>query len=243
MGLLLLSACSGAPYAPVSERNTVAQRPVPYRIVNAGDTLYSIAWEAKLDYHELARWNGLSSSYIIKPGQRLRLRPEPQPKQARLKTSVKKPVKTWSKAAVKLAVGKKSPQRTKQHATRSRPIRWSWPTKGKVIKRFSTRRRNNGVDIGGRSGQPIRAAAHGKIAYLGSGLRGYGKLIIIEHDELFLSAYAHNKKLLVRQGQKVRRGEQIASMGSTDTNRTKLHFEIRRRGIPVNPLRYLPKKK
>ncbi len=99
------------------------------------------------------------------------------------------------------------------------------------------------MDIGGRSGQPVRAAANGKIAYLGSGLRGYGKLIIIEHDELFLSAYAHNKKLLVRQGQKVRRGEQIASMGDTDTNRTKLHFEIRRKGKPVNPLRYLPRKK
>jgi len=240
---LLLSACSGTPFAPVSERTTASQRSVPYRVVNAGDTLYSIAWEARLDYHDLARWNGLPSNYHIKPGQRLRLRPAPRLKQARPKTLVKKQLKSWSKAKAKPAVRKKTPQRSQASITRSRPIRWSWPTKGKVIKGFSTRRRNKGVDIGGRSGQPVRAAASGKIAYLGSGLRGYGKLIIIEHDELFLSAYAHNKKLLVRQGQKVRRGEQIASMGSTDTNRTKLHFEIRRRGIPVNPLRYLPKKK
>lgn len=240
---MLLSACSSAPYAPVSERNTTSQRPGTYRVVNAGDTLYSIAWEAGLDYHDLARWNGLPASYTIKPGQRLRLRPGTESRLTRSKTSWGKSAKSGSRVAVRPPTGTKLPQRPKPSATRSRPIRWSWPTKGKVIRGFSTRRRNKGVDIGGRSGQPVRAAANGKIAYLGSGLRGYGKLIIIEHDELFLSAYAHNKKLLVRQGQKVRRGEQIASMGDTDTNRTKLHFEIRRKGKPVNPLRYLPRKK
>ncbi|MDJ0956059.1 MAG: peptidoglycan DD-metalloendopeptidase family protein [Arenicellales bacterium] len=119
---------------------------------------------------------------------------------------------------------------------------WIWPVKGPILKRFSAKAGNKGIDIGGESGRGIRAAADGKVVYAGSGLRGYGKLIIVKHDEVYLSAYAHNSKLLVADGSAVVRGQQIALMGDTGTDRVKLHFEIRQRGKPVNPLKYLPKR-
>ena len=113
---------------------------------------------------------------------------------------------------------------------------------GPVLKAFSVSGGNKGIDIGGSSGRGVRAAAGGKVVYAGSGLRGYGRLIIVKHDEVYLSAYAHNSKLLVEDGAKVRKGQQIALMGNTGTDRVKLHFEIRKRGKPVNPLKYLPKR-
>ena len=119
---------------------------------------------------------------------------------------------------------------------------WAWPTEGKILARFNAKGPNKGIDIGGRKGQAIRAAARGTVVYQGSGLRGYGKLIIIKHNADFLSAYAHSDRIYVREGNVIKRGQKIAEMGSSGTNRVKLHFEIRRRGIPVNPLKYLPKK-
>ena len=115
---------------------------------------------------------------------------------------------------------------------------WGWPPQGKVIARFTDS--NKGLDIGGKTGQPVSAAAKGKVVYSGSGLRGYGKLVIIKHDATFLSAYAHNNNILVKEGQSVTRGQKIAEMGSTDADRVKLHFEVRRNGKTVNPLNYLP---
>ncbi|MDN0084904.1 peptidoglycan DD-metalloendopeptidase family protein [Crenobacter sp. SG2305] len=116
-------------------------------------------------------------------------------------------------------------------------VTWGWPAEGKIGRGFSDS--NKGIDIPGKPGQPIYAAADGKVVYSGSGLRGYGKLIIIKHDKTFLSAYAHNSSLLVKEGQAVRKGQKIAEMGNTDADQVKLHFEIRRFGKPVDPAQYL----
>jgi lipoprotein NlpD len=119
-------------------------------------------------------------------------------------------------------------------------IDWVWPAKGKIVTPFSESASLKGIDIGGTSGQAVTASAGGKVVYAGTGLRGYGKLIIIKHSATYLSAYAHNKEILVKEGQQVTRGQRIAEMGNTDADQVKLHFEIRRQGKPVDPLRYLP---
>ena len=227
---LLAAACAPRAPAPVVERAPAPPARPLYRVVNPGDTLYSIAWEADLDHRRLARWNRIPPPYRIRPGQRLRLRPP-------------------SGAADRAAPGRASaPAPRGQRPAGRRPVPaagaaavvWQWPLRGRVIRRFNPRRRSKGIDIAAPAGTPVRAAAAGRVVYRGSGLRGYGRLIIIKHDETFLSAYAHNKKILVRQGQRVRRGERIATVGRSGTDRDKLHFEIRHRGRPVDPLRYLP---
>jgi lipoprotein NlpD len=119
---------------------------------------------------------------------------------------------------------------------------WLWPADGQILKRFSDSDSSKGLDIGGARGQPVRAAAGGRIVYQGSGLRGYGQLIIIKHSDEFLSAYAHNDKIYVKEGDVVKRGQKIADMGNTGTDRVKLHFEIRRQGVPTDPQKYLPKR-
>ncbi len=120
-------------------------------------------------------------------------------------------------------------------------LQWTMPTNGKIIAQFSEAANRKGIDIAGKLGQPIVASAPGKVVYSGSGLRGYGKLIIIKHNKTYLSAYAHNDKILVKEGQSIKRGEKIAEMGNTDAEQTKLHFEVRRLGKPVDPAKYLPK--
>jgi lipoprotein NlpD len=119
---------------------------------------------------------------------------------------------------------------------------WTWPTDGQVLKRFNDSDSGKGLDIGGNRGQAVKAAAGGRVVYQGSGLRGYGQLIIIKHSDEFLSAYAHNDRIHVKEGDVVKRGQKIADMGSTGTDRVKLHFEIRRQGVPTDPLKYLPKR-
>ena len=120
-------------------------------------------------------------------------------------------------------------------------VTWAWPSGGKVLAGFAEGT-NKGLDISGKMGEPVLAAGDGKVVYSGSGLRGYGKLVIIKHDATFLSAYAHNNNILVKEGQSVTRGQKIAEMGNSDTDQVKLHFEIRRQGKPVDPLQYLPKR-
>jgi len=117
---------------------------------------------------------------------------------------------------------------------------WSWPADGQILKRYSDSDSGKGLDISGTRGQSVRASAGGRVVYQGSGLRGYGQLIIIKHSDEFLSAYAHNDRIYVKEGDVVKRGQKIADMGSTGTDRVKLHFEIRRQGIPTDPLKYLP---
>jgi lipoprotein NlpD len=117
---------------------------------------------------------------------------------------------------------------------------WLWPAKGRVIAGFSDSANLKGIDIAGTAGEPVLAAAPGRVVYAGSGLRGYGKLVIIKHNKTYLSAYAHNREILVKEGQQVQRGQKIAEMGNSDADQVKLHFEIRRLGKPMDPARYLP---
>ena len=119
-------------------------------------------------------------------------------------------------------------------------VDWVWPARGKLVTGFSDTANLKGIDIAGTAGQPVLASAAGRVVYAGSGLRGYGKLVIVKHNADYLSAYAHNREILVKEGQQVTKGQKIAEMGNTDSDQVKLHFEIRQRGKPVDPLRFLP---
>ena len=240
--LLIVAGCGGdKSTAPVIEQRA-SLRPLAaeYRMVATGDTLYSIAWEAGRNYKELAAWNGIAPPYTIQPGQKLRLLPPgANPASAR-------PAKT-NEAAKKSVKAEKNnrpdggqTEKIKRATADFGP--WSWPAEGKILNYYGRNRGNKGLDIGGKKGQGVRAAAAGRVVYQGSGLRGYGKLIILKHNDDFLSAYAHNDNVYVKEGDMVKRGQQIAEMGTSGADRVKLHFEIRRGGVPVDPLLYLPKK-
>jgi lipoprotein NlpD len=250
--LLLLQGCSSG-YAPVSERSLGARSeskgPAPshYR-VRRGDTLYSISFRYGLDYREVARWNGIDERYFIYPGQTLTLRPNGAPKAA---TKAAAPSKPRSHPPATAAQPASDHRAASSAASRSKPaasggdtgpIRWQWPHTGRIIARFGGGEpANKGIDLAGKAGDPVKAAASGEVVYAGNGLLGYGNLVILNHDQRYLSAYAHNSRIFVREGDKVKAGEKIAEVGSTGTTRAMLHFEIRRDGNPVDPLRYLPK--
>jgi lipoprotein NlpD len=133
-----------------------------------------------------------------------------------------------------------APAVTATPASAANEVNWAWPAPGTVVASFDEQRNNNGLAIGGKAGEPVLAAADGTVMYAGSGIRGYGNMIVIKHNDTFLSAYAHNQVLLVKEDQVVRRGQQIAQMGNTESDAVKLHFEIRRKGKPVDPARLLP---
>jgi lipoprotein NlpD len=220
----LVHGCGTTVPAPVRDRTEPPLRRSALYTVQKGDTLYSIAFDAGQDYRTVAGWNGISPPFRIVPGQRIRLAAPPD-------------------------YPASAPRRRYPQAPRSPPKEpqvkvsgWIWPSDGPILRRFSLGQGNKGIDIGGSTGQPVLSAAGGRVVYAGSGLRGYGMLIIVKHNETFLSAYAHNRKLRVAEGSQVSGGQHIADMGDTGTNRTKLHFEIRRDGIPVDPLHYLPKR-
>ncbi|HHJ12604.1 MAG TPA: LysM peptidoglycan-binding domain-containing protein [Chromatiales bacterium] len=242
---LLLAACSSP-----SPRHL---QPDTYK-VRPGETLYSIAWKHGLAYRVLAHWNGIRPPYRIYPGQRLYLRPHashhPPPKKAR--ASGRKPGTHAAPAAAAKPASKpasstaRKPKPRKQQTTAGRPparLTWTWPLRGRILRGYrEDAPGRKGIDIAGKPGQPVVAAASGKVVYAGSGLAGYGNLLIIKHNSRFFSAYAHNRRLLVREGSRVKKGQKIAEVGDTDADRPMLHFEIRRDGRPVNPLRYLPRR-
>jgi lipoprotein NlpD len=210
-------------------------------VVQRGDTLYSIAFRNGLNVNDMAAWNGLGPPFTIYPGQRLRLLP-PQPGAATTRPSPSLPAAPAPPAATTAASnGPATTTLPTVPAIVPNALRWQWPTDGAVIASFAagdpTRQ---GVDIAGKEGQPVRAAADGVVVYSGAGLVGYGELIIIKHDEHWLSAYGHNRARLVNEGQRVQAGEVIAEMGHSGASRDMLHFEIRFDGKPVDPARYLP---
>jgi lipoprotein NlpD len=139
-----------------------------------------------------------------------------------------------------VVVARVEPKSTPESTDGDEKVDWSWPAKGRIVTGFSEAANLKGIDIAGAAGQPVAASAGGKVVYAGTGLRGYGKLIIVKHNAMYLSAYAHNKEILVKEGQQVAKGQKIAEMGNTDADQVKLHFEIRRHGKPVDPLRHLP---
>lgn len=230
LALLGLVACAERPTAPVADRT--GKRPAAH-VVQRGETLYSIAFEHGVHYLDLARWNGIRPPYKIFPGQRLTLRAIRTSQRPRAPQSGKMP----PNASIPRA--KPAPRRP---ADASAP-RWNWPAQGPLIHRFPANGSGKkGIGIAGKKGQPVVAAAAGKVVYTGSGLVRYGKLIIIKHNQTYFSAYAHNDRLLVKEGQSVKAGQRIATMGNSGAQRDMLHFEIRKNGKPVNPLSYLPRR-
>ena len=221
---VLLVACAGAPKSKGQYK---------WYTVKRGDTLFAIAGRYRLNYKKLALWNGIGKPYTIYPGQRLRLYRSRVRSHSRQRSASKYQKKTYT-------ASRKS---AKKRDNVANSVGWRWPVSGKVIKTFSyAGSGKKGIDIAGTPGQRVAAASAGRVVYSGSGLIGYGQLIIIKHNQTFLSAYAHNRKLLVKEGEFVKSGQKIAELGETGTDRPKLHFEIRRHGEPVDPLIYLPKR-
>jgi lipoprotein NlpD len=221
-----LAGCAGAlQWNAPQDAPAVEAAPATYT-VKPGDDLYAIAFRYGLDYHDVAGWNHLGSDYRIHPGDRLVL--------AAPKSSLH-PTAPGTASARSAYIVTSSPP--------SGPVQWIWPVEGQVVRLFHAGSSlAKGVDITAAQGTEIRAASGGKVVYAGSGIVGYGKLIIIKDSEAFLSAYADNDQILVKEGDLVRGGDRIATMGLGRDNRPVLHFEIRYNGNPVDPLSYLPKK-
>lgn len=228
----LLFACSKeAGVIPVSDKSQSI-----YHTAVPGDTLYSIAWRYDVDFVALAKANKLASPYLIRAGQRIYLNAKAANNDALVSTQNKINVvkQKQSSAPSPIAPSVINPSQLPSN------FKWSWPSTGPIISRFAGL--NKGIDISGKLGQPVTASATGTVVYAGSGLLGYGQLIIVKHNDQYLSAYAHNSELLVKENDRVLAGQKIAEMGATGTDRIKLHFEIRKEGKPVDPLRYLPAK-
>jgi lipoprotein NlpD len=251
----LLGGCAGWNPADDQPSGNKKYRKTPdgYYRVKRGDSLHAISFKFGLDWKNIAAWNGISAPYTIYPDQELRLSaPSGSSRQAQKNTS--------DTIVVKAAPSRSSSSKTVDYkpetttsptpapapppvAKSAAPGKWLWPVEGRIISNFkSNDPARKGIDIGGKEGQPVIASAGGEVVYSGSGLIGYGELIIIKHNEQLLSAYAHNRKRLVNEGQKVSGGDRIAEMGKNDRSQAMLHFEIRLNGTPQDPLKYLPKR-
>jgi lipoprotein NlpD len=247
--VLALAACAVREPAPSRSKGAAPKTPpasarapvasADYYVVKRGDTLYSIALEHGADYREVAQWNGLTDPTKISVGQQLRVKPSGAERVA--VAPVKggggpeaRPLESGTRPSETKAAPKAPPEPVKADA-----IDFVWPAKGKVIAGFAEPR-SKGIDIDGKLGDPVVAAAAGRVTYIGSGIPGLGKLVVIKHDAGFITVYAHNKEILVKEQQAVTRGQKIAEIGATDSDRPKLHFQIRKGSAPVDPMRYLP---
>ena len=219
-----------------------------YYTVKPGDTMLRIGLETGQSYKDIVRWNSVDNPNKIEVGQVLRVVP-PVTESA----VVGKPVVASSAVSTPIAPGSSAkaavlPAAADTPAVASgatttgaaaEEMGWIWPSKGPILATFDEVK-NKGVDIGGTAGDAVLASADGRVVYAGAGLRGYGNLIILKHDNTYLTAYAHNQTLLVKEDQSVKKGQKIAEMGNTDADQVKLHFEVRRQGKPVDPVKYLP---
>lgn len=230
----MVSSCIFAPklnkidYPPIKPS-------IKYYRVKQGDTLFAISWRAGLEYRTVAKWNDIVAPYALKIGEIIRLFDS---KKTIRKT--KEPSKQSNKTS-RNKVNNSKKGEIKKISRNDLKVRWQWPIKGLITKTFSQSGRQ-GLDIAGKFGQPVLAVAKGKVVYSGSGLVGYGNLVIVKHNEKFLSAYGNNRRLIVKEGQWIRRGQKIAELNGRAGQRSVLHFEIRSFGKPVNPLRFLPKR-
>jgi lipoprotein NlpD len=255
------SAASAAASAPAD-----AQKPLPgaenmgkpgYYTIKPGDTLIRIGLDNGQNWRDIVKWNALDNPNIIEVGQVLRVVPPGiDPNVASTKPIVAARVETKpldAKGAASSASGVPAAATAPVVAAATPPpspapaaardgdddVNWAWPASGPVVAPFDEGKAK-GLSIGGKAGDPVLAAADGRVVYAGSGLRGYGNLIILKHNNTYLTAYAHNQTLLVKEEQTVRRGQKIAEMGSTDSDAVNLHFEIRKQGKPIDPARLLP---
>jgi lipoprotein NlpD len=223
LAVVLVFAASCSSLNPVEQGPTHVAR-ASVHVVRRGETLYQIAWQHRLDQRDLARWNGIRDPDVLRVGQRLVLAP---------------PRTAAAPQRVAGATPTRSPPPPPAPPPQPMPS-WLWPTDGAVVMGFgSATGIATGIAIGGREGQPVRAAAAGHVVYAGSGLIGYGQLVILKHNDTYLSAYGHNSRLLVSQGQDVAAGTTIALMGVGPERQPRLHFEIRRGGTPVDPLLFV----
>jgi lipoprotein NlpD len=265
-----LAACTSTVVRRTGTTSTSTPAPVPVSTpkygataqVRRGDTLYGIAFRNGIDVRDLAEWNSLSAPYTIYPGQRLRLYPRDGSsstvtRPAATETRPTSPSTTAAPGTTATTPTKPAtvPATTTPTTTLPAPkpapvasapasdIRWRWPADGALLSRFvGGEPTKQGIDIAGASGASVKAAADGVVVYSGAGLVGYGELVIIKHNDAWLSAYGHNRARLVNEGAIVKAGQQIAVMGRTGAPRDMLHFEIRHNGKPVDPLLYLPKR-
>ena len=254
--LALLAGCASRTQkpAPVVDRKQPARasapaapaKPAPAAegtyVVKKGDTLYSIALEHGADYRDVAAWNRLGDPTKISVGQVLRVMP---PEESRVQVGRARLPERGEARPLDLPPPQgqaKAPAQAKPPpppAPKETAGEFIWPARGKVIAGFAEPRRK-GIDIDAKPGEPVLAAAAGRVTYTGSGIPGLGKLVVIKHDNGFITVYAHNRDILVKEQQTVRRGQKIAEVGSTDADRPKLHFQIRKGSAAVDPLRYLP---
>ena len=254
--LLILSLVACGRSTPIIQERF---DPAAY-VVQTGDTVYSIAWRYSQDHRDVIAWNNLSKPYTIYPGQKLKVRGNPIKRSSVQTASVQStPATNSGSSAVKVQPLKKPRTATATAPTPAKPAvkpkpapvsikvnspnTWVWPVKGNILSHFSASAIDRqGIDIKGKKGAKVVASRGGTVVYSGSGMRTYGRLVIIKHNERFLSAYAYNSKLLVKENDTVKPGQAIALMGVSNQGVAKLHFEIRNNGKPVNPLKYLPKR-
>lgn len=208
--------------------------------VKPGDTLIRIGLDQGHNWRDVARWNGVENPNLIEVGQVLRVVPPDAAGVAARPAPVLDAARQAARPEASASAPAASVPAPGPAAANDDVTEWLWPAAGAVVASFDESRGVKGLAIAGKAGDPILAAADGRVVYAGSGLRGYGNLVIVKHNNTFLTAYAHNQTLLVKEDQAVRRGQKIAEMGSTDADRVKLHFEIRRQGRPVDPARLLP---
>jgi len=261
------SATPGVPGMPVPPITTDASgKPLPgienygkpgYYAVRPGDTIMRIGLETGQNWRDIVKWNNLENANLIEVGQVLRVIPPVTgaPTAAPVVAAgsgagAGAAAVATTGAGTAVAVAPPSSSATPATTTPAKPtppvassgdddLGWIWPAQGQLLAGFDEVK-NKGLDIGGRAGDAVLAAADGRVVYAGAGLRGYGNLIILKHNNTYLTAYAHNQALLVKEDQSVQKGQKIAEMGNSDADRVKLHFEIRRQGKPVDPARYLP---
>lgn len=233
--LILLSACAERDsLAPVEELKWQPFNPHQTKYtVQRSDTLYAIAFRFDKDYRDLARVNHLSQPYTLHQGQVLAINSMAAAPAKKRISKKKKTVYTFTPAKQQQPA-KKLPVHLHKHQ-----YGWQWPVKGKIMTAYDPKNRSKGINISGYPGAPVRAARSGVVAYAGNGLSGYGNLIIIKHNDKYLSAYAFNKNIKVKEGEKIKAGQVIADMGKVERKYWGLHFEIRKAGKPVNPLYYL----
>ncbi len=247
---LQLVGCGTREPAPVDSRDGSGSVPAGQYRIRDGDTLYSIAFHRGIDFKSLAQWNRIPPPYRIYAGRLIRVEPpqgqgdkvtatKPRPKTTGASSRTAAPSSPKASTAKPKVAGAVSQASTNKKSGSS--VNWQWPLKGKVVQGFRRGdRTRQGIRISGRAGQQVRAAGSGTVVYSGSGLKGYGNLIIVKHDKNYLSAYGFNRRLLVSEGQSVKRGQGVAEVGKAANGDYLLHFEIRKNGIAEDPLKYLP---
>jgi lipoprotein NlpD len=245
LSALVLGGCRSAQPVPVINKSPDRIIPDAYK-VKSGDSIYNISWAFGVDYLDIAEWNEIKSPYNLSSGQVVYLR-KPEVKTTGLASTTASGAQTENQPLVATSLPDIAPASTPvaQPSTAAKvsfstnPAKWNWPAEGKLVGKFSPGDGSNGIQISGASGSPVKATAAGEVVYVGEGLRGYGKLIILKHSEQYLSAYAHNQTLMVKEGESINSAQQIATMGNSGAQSTMLHFEIRKDGKPVDPLKFL----